>query len=80
MTVGDPKVTSSGKFNGQKGLKFVCLQNKSTRFPELDVFPTQPCPAGIMTVHHFPTFVPHFLYCYCSLFNFQSVFSLCHLS
>ncbi|KAG8157935.1 hypothetical protein KVR01_012207 [Diaporthe batatas] len=55
MTVGDPKVTSSGKFNGQKGLKFVCLQNKSTRFPELDVFPTQPCPAGIMTVHHFPT-------------------------
>lgn len=58
MTVGDPKVTSSGKFNGQKGLKFVCLQNKSTRFPELDVFPTQPCPAGIMTVHHFPTFVP----------------------
>lgn len=58
MTVGNPTTNSAGQSNGQKGLKFVCLQNKSTRFPELDTFPTQPCPAGIMTVHHFPTFVP----------------------
>ncbi|KAH8774363.1 hypothetical protein F5883DRAFT_640987 [Diaporthe sp. PMI_573] len=55
MTVGDPKITRAGQNNGQKGLKFVCLQTKSTRFPELDTFPTQPCPAGIMTVHHFPS-------------------------
>lgn len=58
MTVGDPKITKAGQTNGQKGLKFVCLQNKSTRFPELDTFPTSPCPAGIMTVHHFPSSVP----------------------
>lgn len=58
MTVGNPTTNSAGQSNGQKGLKFVCLQNKSTRFPELDTFPTQPCPGGIMTVHHFPTFVP----------------------
>lgn len=58
MTVGNPTTNSAGQSNGQKGLKFVCLQNKSTRFPELDTFPTQPCPAGIMTVHHFPTSVP----------------------
>jgi hypothetical protein len=37
-----------------KGLKFVCLQDKNTRFPELDEFPSTPCPGGIMTVHHFP--------------------------
>lgn len=62
MTVGDPKINKAGVTNGQKGLKFVCLQNKSTRFPELDVFPTQPCPAGIMTVHHFPSSVPIFFH------------------
>ncbi|KAJ0106990.1 hypothetical protein J7T55_011085 [Diaporthe amygdali] len=55
MTVGDPTTTGSGAGNSQKGLKFVCLQNKSTRFPELDNFPTSPCPGGIMTVHHFPS-------------------------
>lgn len=57
MTIGNPTTNSAGQSNGQKGLKFVCLQNKSTRFPELDTFPTQPCQAGIMTVHHFPSFV-----------------------
>lgn len=57
MTVGNPTTNSAGQSNGQKGLKFVCLQNKSTRFPELDTFPPQPCTGGIMTVHHFPTFV-----------------------
>ncbi|RYP50409.1 hypothetical protein DL768_004084 [Monosporascus sp. mg162] len=50
MTVGNP--TSTSRWG--PGLKFVCLQNRSTRFPELDDFPTQRCPAGIMTVHHFP--------------------------
>lgn len=53
MTAG--KVTATSKYS--KGLKFVCLQNKSTRFPELDEFPTQKCVGGIMTVHHFPAFV-----------------------
>ncbi|GAW13721.1 hypothetical protein ANO14919_031100 [Xylariales sp. No.14919] len=50
MTAG--KVTATSKYS--KGLKFVCLENKSTRFPELDEFPTQKCTGGIMTVHHFP--------------------------
>lgn len=50
MTVGSP--TSESKFG--PGLKFVCLNDKGTRFPELDDFPTQQCPGGIMTVHHFP--------------------------
>ncbi|ORY68842.1 uncharacterized protein BCR38DRAFT_508046 [Pseudomassariella vexata] len=50
MTVGD--VTSK---ETHTGLKFVCLDTKSTRFPELPTFPTQPCKGGIMTVHHFPS-------------------------
>ncbi|KAI1344460.1 hypothetical protein F5Y15DRAFT_112392 [Xylariaceae sp. FL0016] len=50
MTVGSP--TADKKYG--VGLKFVCLQNKGTRFPELDDFPTQKCVGGIMTVHHFP--------------------------
>lgn len=50
MVVGNP----GDKVNKQKGLKFVCLQNKGTRFPELNDFPKQPCRGGIMTVHHFP--------------------------
>jgi hypothetical protein len=37
-----------------RGLKFVCLENTGTRFPELDEFPAKPCKGGIMTVHHFP--------------------------
>ena len=40
------------------GLKFVCLADKGTRFPELDAFPTSQCRGGIMTVHHFPASVP----------------------
>ncbi|KAL1869327.1 hypothetical protein Daus18300_005539 [Diaporthe australafricana] len=43
MTVGNPATNNAGQSVSQKGLKFVCLQNKSTRFPELDVFPTSPC-------------------------------------
>lgn len=50
MLLGDNMATSSQG----NGLKFVCLQDKNTRFPELDNFPTGPCPGGIMTVHHFP--------------------------
>ncbi|KAK3320445.1 hypothetical protein B0T19DRAFT_373737, partial [Cercophora scortea] len=49
MTVGAP--THTGE---QTGLRFVCLDTKSTRFPELTEFPTKPCKGGIMTVHHFP--------------------------
>lgn len=50
MVIGDP----AGQAKQGKGLKFVCLADKGTRFPELDDFPTSPCRGGIMTVHHFP--------------------------
>lgn len=51
MTVGSPLNDND---QGNPGLRFVCLQDKGTRFPELTTFPTEPCPGGIMTVHHFP--------------------------
>jgi hypothetical protein len=55
MTVGmssaESKQTNSV---GNTGLKFVCLNDKGTRVPETDTFPTGKCRAGIMTVHHFP--------------------------
>jgi hypothetical protein len=35
------------------GLRFVCLSDKNTRFPELPDFPPKACKGGIMTVHHF---------------------------
>jgi len=54
MVVGN----TNGKTRVGNGLKFVCLRDKGTRFPELDDFPKMTsqasCPAGIMTVHHFP--------------------------
>lgn len=49
MVVGDPTATQP-----ETGLKFVCLEDSYTRFPELDQFPSTPCRGGIMTVHHFP--------------------------
>ncbi|SPO06213.1 uncharacterized protein DNG_08902 [Cephalotrichum gorgonifer] len=58
MVVGNPGIQTAAdaqKNPGYPGLKFVCLQNKGTRFPELAEFPTQPCVGGIMTVHHFPS-------------------------
>jgi hypothetical protein len=52
MTVGSPSNTG-----GHVGLRFVCLETKGTRFPELPNFPSKPCKGGIMTVHHFPSLV-----------------------
>lgn len=50
MTVGDP-----GSEDGSNpGLRYTCLQDVMTRFPETAEFPTGPCPAGIMAIHHFP--------------------------
>jgi hypothetical protein len=50
MTVGSP---SSNK-EMTPGLRYTCLQDVMTRFPETAAFPKSPCPAGIMAVHHFP--------------------------
>jgi len=51
MTVGSP--TSKGS-QSNPGLRYTCLQDVMTRFPETADFPTKPCPAGIMAIHHFP--------------------------
>lgn len=53
MTVGSPTQGKDG-MTKHKGLRFTCLDNKSTRFPEIDDFPKKPCKGGIMTEHHFP--------------------------
>ncbi|KAF2839218.1 hypothetical protein M501DRAFT_1016296 [Patellaria atrata CBS 101060] len=55
MTVGSPTTDSLDAAKKHVGLRFVCLQDKGTRFPELPDFPTSPCRGGIMTVHHFPS-------------------------
>ncbi|KAK3216079.1 hypothetical protein GRF29_8g2060204 [Pseudopithomyces chartarum] len=53
MTVGSPTQGKDG-MTRHKGLRFTCLDNKSTRFPEIDDFPKSKCKGGIMTEHHFP--------------------------
>jgi hypothetical protein len=50
MTVGAPGT----KTGSNPGLRYTCLQNVNTRFPETAEFPKSPCPAGIMAIHHFP--------------------------
>jgi len=57
MTVGAPTTNTLDAAKGHPGLRFVCLETKGTRFPELPDFPTKACKGGIMTVHHFPSFV-----------------------
>ncbi|KAF1838783.1 hypothetical protein BDW02DRAFT_585600 [Decorospora gaudefroyi] len=54
MVVGNPTTDSADTARDNVGLRFVCLQDKNTRFPELPDFPPRPCRGGIMTVHHFP--------------------------
>ncbi|EGZ73338.1 hypothetical protein NEUTE2DRAFT_61229 [Neurospora tetrasperma FGSC 2509] len=55
MTVSSPTTNNLNDAKGHVGLRFVCLTDKNTRFPELPDFPTKPCKGGIMTVHHFPS-------------------------
>lgn len=55
MTVGSPTTNTVEDAKKHPGLRYVCLSDKNTRFPETPDFPTKPCKAGIMTVHHFPS-------------------------
>lgn len=55
MTVGSPVTDSLDAAKKHVGLRFVCLTDKNTRFPELPDFPPKACKGGIMTVHHFPS-------------------------
>jgi len=50
MTVGTP----GSKTGTNPGLRYTCLQDVMTRFPETPDFPKAACPAGIMAIHHFP--------------------------
>ena len=55
MTVGSPSTNSlEGGGRGHPGLRYTCLQTVLTRGGETADFPTGPCPAGIMAIHHFP--------------------------
>ncbi|KAK3381763.1 hypothetical protein B0H63DRAFT_435291 [Podospora didyma] len=55
MIVGNPTTSTLDNAKKNIGLRFVCLAEKATRFPELPDFPTKACKGGIMTVHHFPS-------------------------
>lgn len=58
MTVGSPVTNSLDDAKKHVGLRFVCLSDKNTRFPELPDFPPKACKGGIMTVHHFVRYLP----------------------
>ncbi len=50
MTVGSP----GNKAANNPGLRYTCLSDVMTRFPETNEFPKAACAAGIMAIHHFP--------------------------
>ncbi|KAI0863363.1 hypothetical protein F4860DRAFT_501805 [Xylaria cubensis] len=54
MTVGSPTTTSKTNSSAQTGLRYTCLQTILTRGYETNELPKEPCPAGIMAIHHFP--------------------------
>jgi len=54
MTVGSPSVNTLTAAREHQGLRYTCLQTILTRGAETVDFPSKPCPAGIMAIHHFP--------------------------
>ncbi|KAK1759140.1 hypothetical protein QBC47DRAFT_420179 [Echria macrotheca] len=54
MTVGSPSASTASYGQSHPGLRYTCLQTILTRGGETADFPTKPCPAGIMAIHHFP--------------------------
>ncbi|KAK3695864.1 hypothetical protein B0T22DRAFT_374193 [Podospora appendiculata] len=54
MTVGSPTTDTKEQAVKHKGLRYTCLQTILTRGSETPDFPAEPCPAGIMAIHHFP--------------------------
>jgi hypothetical protein len=55
MTVGTPATTKINGTRSQPGLRYTCLETILTRGNETADFPAEPCPAGIMAIHHFPS-------------------------
>jgi hypothetical protein len=54
MTVGSPTTNTLEGAQANPGLRYTCLETILTRGFETPDFPTRPCPAGIMAIHHFP--------------------------
>lgn len=54
MTIGSPTTDKVEDTKAVKGLGYTCLNDIFTRGNETAEFPKQPCPAGIMAIHHFP--------------------------
>jgi hypothetical protein len=54
MTVGNPGYNTLDTARKNPGLRYTCLQTVLTRGSETADFPSKPCPAGIMAIHHFP--------------------------
>jgi len=54
MTVGSPATTTRAEAEKYRSLRYTCLQDVLTRGRETYEFPKEPCPAGIMAIHHFP--------------------------
>ncbi|KUJ13369.1 uncharacterized protein LY89DRAFT_651554 [Mollisia scopiformis] len=54
MTVGKPTTNTKDQAVKNTGIRYTCLQTIMTRGAETPDFPTKPCPAGIMAIHHFP--------------------------
>ncbi|KAK3326626.1 hypothetical protein B0H66DRAFT_472025 [Apodospora peruviana] len=54
MTVGSPTVDTRAGAESYKALRYTCLQTILTRGSETYELPKEPCPAGIMAIHHFP--------------------------
>ena len=57
MTVGSPTTDTLDGAIAHAGLRYTCLQTILTRGYETPNLPNQPCPAGIMAIHHFPASV-----------------------
>jgi hypothetical protein len=55
MLIGDVAGRTREDARAFRQLTYICMQNEGTREPETLAFPTQPCPAGIMINHRFPT-------------------------
>lgn len=55
MLVGEVGYRTRDEARDFRQLTYICMQNEGTRAPETLHFPKQPCPAGIMANHRFPT-------------------------
>ncbi|CAG8949845.1 hypothetical protein HYFRA_00004172 [Hymenoscyphus fraxineus] len=54
MTVGSPTTNNRADAVKNTGLRYTCLDTILTRGAETPDFPSKPCKAGIMAIHHFP--------------------------